>query len=75
MRLARNVYAALSFFVGGAIFALGMLLLLIKLLVWLSWYVVGILTLAGLGMMVLGVALGSWRGRRSVEDQDRVSDV
>ena len=67
MRFTRNAYAASLFFLGGALFALGILLLLIKLMILLAWYAAGAIALAGLGLMVIGMAVSSWRPRRKYE--------
>ena len=57
MRFSRNAHAAAFFFIGGAIFALGILLLLIKLVILLAWYAAGAIAVAGLALMMIGMAL------------------
>ena len=43
---------------GGGILALGVLLLLLKLLVLVAWYGAGIIALAGGIMLIVGVVMG-----------------
>ncbi len=75
MRITRNLYAAAFLFVGGGVFALGFLLLLVKLLVLVAWHAAWIIAASGLALMLVGVAVGSLGRGGGDEVQDRVSDV
>ena len=70
MRFSRNAHAAAFFFIGGATFALGILLLLIKLVILLAWYAAGAIAVAGLALMMIGMALAPQRQPRKYEIKD-----
>jgi len=65
MRMGRGGYAAMLLLVGGLLFALGIGLLLVRLMMWLAWTASGAITVAGLILLLAGVLLAKpARGRR-----------
>ena len=75
MRFSRLDTAGSFVFLGGATFALGLALGLIKLLMMLAWYAWAVICMAGLVLMLLGTVFSRRRRRRSNEIEDRIHYV
>lgn len=54
---------------GGVVLALGLMLLVVKLIIFLAWYAAGIIALAGLILLAIGWLLSSKR-----KDDDEIED-
>jgi ABC-type bacteriocin/lantibiotic exporter with double-glycine peptidase domain len=65
MHMGRGGYAAMLLLIGGLLFALGILLLMVRLMMWLAWTASGAITVAGLVLLAIGALLAKpARGRR-----------